>query len=116
MRAWRVAVAGLVAVVAGLVMLPHSSAQLPPPPTLPVFTIPPFPTIPTIPPPTMPPPTTTPPPTMPPPTSTPPPTQPPTSLGSSFDQQIQNIIDQLAESGDTFQSIIDELRDLQNRF
>ncbi len=145
MRAWRIAVASLVAIITGLVLLPSSTAQLPPPPTIPGFTVPTFPPPPTMPPftfpppptmppptigppstfpppPTMPPPTIgppstfPPPPTMPPPTG-PPPTSPPTSIGGNdLDQQIQDIIDQLEELGDGFDGIVEMLRELQSRF
>jgi hypothetical protein len=137
MRGWRVAIGSLLVVTGGMLMLPSSSAQIPPIPTLPpftfpTFTIPPPPTLPpptlppfpssTSPPPTMPPPTTTPPPTMPPPTTTPPPTMPPptsppTSIGGpNIDQLIVDIIDQLEQFGDRFQDIIDQLLDLQSQF
>ena len=116
MRSWRIAIGLLLAGIVGLVMLSPSSAQIPPPPTLPPFTFPTFPPIPTLPPPTMPPPTTTPPPTMPPPTTTPPPTMPPGSLPSGVDQLIDDIIDQLDDFGSRFQDVIQDLRDLQSRF
>jgi hypothetical protein len=59
------------------------------------------------------PPPTSPPPTRPPSTSPPtipPPTLPPFSSGNN--DQIQSLIDQLAQFGDTFQDVINELRSL----
>jgi hypothetical protein len=45
----------------------------------------------------------------------PPPTIPPPTISPGTEAQIQSLIDQLSQFGDTFQSEIDQLRDAQGR-
>ena len=114
-----VTLVGAVLVLAGLAN--SGRAQLPPPPTMPPF---PNPSISLPPPPTMPPPggssTTSPPPNMPPPsssTTSPPPTMPPPTIDTDpIERGIEGIIDQLEQFGDQFAEIIEELREIQERF
>jgi hypothetical protein len=89
------------------------------PPTIAPPTMPPFPTMPTFPePPTMPP-ITSPPSTISRPTIVPPtipPVTTPPSASGRVDSEIQSVIDDLADFGDRFQEVIDDLRAMQGSF
>jgi hypothetical protein len=142
MQVWKRRLVFLVAVAAGSagLMMSSASAQVPPGFELPELEFPEFPEFPgfpfpspstspppTGPPPTMPPPTSPttspPPPTMPPPTtsppsSSPPPTMPPTTIdvGDSVDEFVENLIDQLEQTGEDFEELVDTIQDILNSF
>ncbi len=137
MQVWKRRLVGLVAAGAGTaaLLIPSAGAQIPPPPTMPPFSIPDvgefpefpeFPTFPsfTVPPPTMPPPstsTTAAPPTMPPQTtstSSPPPTMPPTTvtIPADIQQLVEDAISRVEQFGEEFSQIVEELRALLELF